>query len=108
MIERDNQITTSGGTMQDNKLDFALRPQSLAEYVGQEDVKKNLTDAGIATQIHYPKSLPELAPYQSKWRSDDFPIAKLLGQKGLSLPLYPELSKEQIEYVAETLKKILS
>lgn len=42
MIERDNEITSSKGQMTDNKLDLALRPKSLTEYVGQADVKMNL------------------------------------------------------------------
>ncbi len=42
MIERDNQITTNQGTLQDNKLDLALRPHQLDEYIGQTDVKMNL------------------------------------------------------------------
>lgn len=42
MIERDNQITSTKGQMVDNKLDLALRPKSLSEYIGQADVKMNL------------------------------------------------------------------
>ncbi len=42
MIERDNQITSSEGTIQDNKLDLALRPITLEEYIGQADIKMNL------------------------------------------------------------------
>ncbi|MBN2306743.1 Holliday junction branch migration DNA helicase RuvB [Candidatus Peregrinibacteria bacterium] len=43
MIERDNEITSAKGKMADNKLDLALRPKTLAEYVGQADAKMNLT-----------------------------------------------------------------
>jgi len=71
-------------------------------------VKRKLAEAGIATQIHYPRSLPELLPYQREWSSDDFPIAIQLGRKGLSLPMYPELKREQIECVVEHLRKILA
>ena len=42
MIERDNQITSSEGTIQDSKLDLALRPITLDEYIGQTDTKMNL------------------------------------------------------------------
>lgn len=42
MIERDNQITSAKGQMVDNKLDLALRPKTLAEYIGQADAKMNL------------------------------------------------------------------
>ena len=42
MIERDNQITSSSSLSVDNKLDLALRPKSLSEYIGQADTKMNL------------------------------------------------------------------
>ena len=43
MIERDNPLTTGKNTSTtDKQIDLALRPKSLAEYVGQEDVKMNL------------------------------------------------------------------
>lgn len=42
MIERDNQITSAKDQTADNKLDLALRPKTLVEYVGQADAKMNL------------------------------------------------------------------
>ena len=42
MIERDSQITTTSSAVGDNKLDLALRPKSLTEYIGQKDAKMNL------------------------------------------------------------------
>ena len=42
MIERDNQITSSKGSVQDSKLDVALRPKKLGDYIGQTDTKMNL------------------------------------------------------------------
>ncbi len=42
MIERDNEITSATGQMADNKLDLALRPRTLSEYIGQADAKMNL------------------------------------------------------------------
>ena len=45
MIERDNQITSAKAGNQDKKLDLALRPKTMAEYVGQADAKMNLNVA---------------------------------------------------------------
>ncbi len=50
MIERDNQITSEKSTAQDNKLDVALRPKRLADYVGQKDVTMNLNVSMQAAQ----------------------------------------------------------
>jgi len=42
MIERDSQIISAKTTNGDLKLDLALRPKTLAEYIGQADAKMNL------------------------------------------------------------------
>jgi len=42
MIERDSQIISAKEGSTDVQLDLALRPKTLAEYVGQEDIKMNL------------------------------------------------------------------
>jgi dTDP-4-amino-4,6-dideoxygalactose transaminase len=40
-------------------------------------------------------------------KEGDFPQAELIGRRTLSLPLYPSLRDEEIEYVAETVKQVL-
>lgn len=73
----------------------------------RDEIKQQLAERGIATQIHYPRSLPELTPYAGKLNSEDYPNAKRLGQCELSLPMYPELTREQIEFVVENLKQLV-
>ena len=50
MIERQNQIISTEGSLQDSKLDVALRPRRLEEYIGQSDTKANLGVALKAAQ----------------------------------------------------------
>ena len=38
-------------------------------------------------------------------KEDDLPVAERLCREVLSLPVYPELKQEQIEYVANTVLK---
>jgi dTDP-4-amino-4,6-dideoxygalactose transaminase len=38
----------------------------------------------------------------------DFPIAYACQQKIISLPIYPELTKEQVNYVAEVIRAFYS
>ena len=58
-----------------------------------------LKEEGVSTQIHYPKPLPGLQPFEVN--SDEFPVAERLASRILSLPMYAEISDEQIEYVAQ-------
>jgi dTDP-4-amino-4,6-dideoxygalactose transaminase len=66
-------------------------PDLLAEF---------LADRGIRTARHYPQP-PHVAPaYRSLgFAPGDFPVAEALAREALSLPLYPGISSEQLEWV---------
>lgn len=72
----------------------------------RERVQAGLKERGVATGIHYPIALPNLQAYQYLGHQpDDFPVASAYSKEILSLPMFPELSDEQIEYVYNSLKE---
>jgi dTDP-4-amino-4,6-dideoxygalactose transaminase len=59
-----------------------------------------LQERGINTGIHYPIGLPFLKAYDYlNHKPTDFPITYEYQSQILSLPMYPELEKEQIQYI---------
>jgi len=75
----------------------------------REAVQAFLRENGIATGIHYPIALPNLQAYRYLgYKPEDFPIATLYSKEILSLPLYPELTRPQLEYVCSHLKSVLN
>jgi len=61
-----------------------------------------LGEQGIACGIHYPVPVHLQEAYQSLGhRVGDFPRAEQAAATTLSLPMFPELSTEQIEYLCE-------
>ena len=69
----------------------------------------DLQKQGIYPQVHY---IPvHLQPYYQKhfeYRSGEFPYAESYYKKVLSLPLYPTLQDDQINYVIDSVRKTLS
>jgi len=66
-----------------------------------------LKEVGIATSVNYPCALPFLPCYADRGHTpDEFPAAYQLSQHGLCLPLYPELTREQIDHVVATLQAL--
>ena len=66
---------------------------------------RRLADRGVATAIHYPTPVPFQPAYAHLgYRRGDFPVAEDVTGRCLSLPMYPELSNEQLEYVAEAVR----
>jgi dTDP-4-amino-4,6-dideoxygalactose transaminase len=75
----------------------------------RDDVKKRL-DVGKVTSsmIYYPVPLHLQAAYQNLgMKPGSLPIAEQSAQEVLSLPIYPELTDEQIKMVAEAVKQAL-
>jgi dTDP-4-amino-4,6-dideoxygalactose transaminase len=71
----------------------------------RDDLRKHLTDAGIATVLNYPKALPFYPAYAYLHHGpEDFPAAYANQTRILSLPIYPELPNEAIEDIAFEIK----
>lgn len=71
----------------------------------RNDLMNYLMEKGIQTQIHYPTILPLLTSYNYlNLKAEDFPIAAAYQNSILSLPMFPELTEEQINFVSESIK----
>jgi dTDP-4-amino-4,6-dideoxygalactose transaminase len=74
----------------------------------RDRVQAALKAAGIETGIHYPIPLHEQPAYaRLGHRPEDFPVSHALGSCILSLPMYAELTDEQIHYVTETVRNAI-
>jgi dTDP-4-amino-4,6-dideoxygalactose transaminase len=71
----------------------------------REKLQNFLKENEIASGLHYPIPLHLTRAYAYLgYKKGDFPVAEKLANDILSLPMYPELTEEQIEYVCEKIK----
>jgi len=76
---------------------------------GRDAVKQKLNDAGIGAAIHYPTPLHFLEAYAFMGLGKgSFPVAERAGQRVMSLPNYPEMSEEMLNYVVDKVKEAVS
>ncbi len=89
-------------TKKDNKHVFHLY---VIRSKQRDELMEYLANKGISTAIQYPTALPFLDAYKELgFRSDDFPVASIVPSQLLSLPMFPELNKEEIEYITNAIK----
>jgi len=75
----------------------------------REELQVFLKSKGIQTGIHYPNPLPFLDAYKYLNHSQsDFPQSYEYKGKILSLPIYPEITIDQINYVCDSIKEFFN
>jgi dTDP-4-amino-4,6-dideoxygalactose transaminase len=75
----------------------------------RDGLQKYLNDKGVGTGLHYPVPLHLQKAYAREgYKEGDFPVTESVAKRLLSLPMFPELTKAQIEYVADCIKQFMT
>lgn len=69
----------------------------------RESIQAALAGAGIASAIYYPIPLHRQKVFLDPCREESLPVSEQTAEKVLSLPIYPELTRPQIEQVVEVI-----
>jgi dTDP-4-amino-4,6-dideoxygalactose transaminase len=102
------------GLLEDIKVPFVAKGARhvFHQYVirvgeGRRDaLLKHLLDNGVGTGIYYPVPLHLQECFADLgYGEGDFPLAERAAKETLALPIYPELTDEQKEFVARTIAK---
>ena len=68
----------------------------------RDQLKKHLEKHGIGTLIHYPLPIHKQTVYR-EYNNQKLEVSEKVSDEILSLPMYPELKKEEIEKVSEAI-----
>ena len=75
----------------------------------RSELQNFLKDNGIGTEVYYPVSMHEQECFRNLgYKKGDFPNSEYAAAHTLALPIYSELSDEQIKYVADKVKEFLA
>jgi dTDP-4-amino-4,6-dideoxygalactose transaminase len=75
------------------------------ETENRDQVRQKLAAAGIDTGLHYPVPIHLQKAYTSLgYKPGDFPVSERIAERCISLPMYAELTDDQVGSVASTLR----
>jgi len=70
----------------------------------REEVIAKLKKAGVATGVYYPVPLHLQKVYKDLgYKEGDMPVSEYLSHRTFAIPVYPELTKEQVDYILSRL-----
>ena len=71
----------------------------------RDALQTHLADRGVPTLIYYPQPLHLQQCYADQgWKAGDYPVAEAVSRRILPLPMYPELTDEQVEHVIQSIR----
>lgn len=70
-------------------------------------VRELLAQAGVMAQVHYPVPPHKQQAYKECNRLS-FPVAEAWAREELSLPISPVMTREEVEYVIESVRRVLA
>ncbi len=81
----------------------------LDESIDRDNILFGLKENNIGVSIHYATPVPLMSYYKNKYnyQPNDFPFAMQYANQSISLPVHAMLKNEDIQYVSETLIKLL-
>ncbi|MBX3622315.1 MAG: DegT/DnrJ/EryC1/StrS family aminotransferase [Rhizobacter sp.] len=81
----------------------------VVQHSRRDELVQHLTAKGVQTVISYPVALPFLPAYaRLGHKPADFPVAHHHQSRILSLPIFPEMSSEQIHHVVDSVASFSS
>jgi dTDP-4-amino-4,6-dideoxygalactose transaminase len=85
---------------------YPLRVRTLTE-VKRDHLIDELAKLGISTNVHY-QPLPMLTLYKNLgYDIAQFPVSHENYKREISLPVYPQLTEDQIQYITKNLKELV-
>ena len=74
---------------------------------GRDAFQARLQEAGVGSAIHYPVPIHQQPIIQQLGYGEaDVPVAEAAAEAVLSLPVHPGLSREDLEYIADTVNRL--
>ncbi len=121
---RDAGIATANGLTEYDETNKVLLPKAVYENSGvtnfhiynqyiirtkqRDELKKFLIENSVGCDVYYPVPFhrQECFGYLG-CKDEDYPNSNVAAEETLALPIYPDLTTEQIEYVVETISRFI-
>jgi dTDP-4-amino-4,6-dideoxygalactose transaminase len=104
MLKKHTDITC---LIDDSNIDTHCFHKFVIHVNNRDIVQRNLDLRGVETKVHYATPMHELPAFQHYQGPDLLSAGSSLARRCLSLPIYPELTDLEVEYIIDQLLEIV-
>lgn len=77
----------------------------VVQHPERDAMQKFLAERGVETALHYPLSVHQQKAYQHLgYKTGDFPVSEMVAKRCVTIPMFPEMTDEQIDQVVAAVK----
>jgi len=93
-------------TSNQQPVNYHIYNQFIIRVQKRDELKQFLLNEGVACEIYYPVPFHRQECFSNlKHEDGDFPNSNFAAETSLALPIYPELSNDQLEYVVNKISE---
>jgi dTDP-4-amino-4,6-dideoxygalactose transaminase len=109
-FDNENKVLLPKAVYKDSGAkNYHIYNQYIVRVQERDAVREFLSKNEIGTEIYYPVPFHLQECFKELgYKQGDFPLSESAANTSIALPIYPELSDEQITFVVETFKKFFS
>jgi len=75
--------------------------------LNREELSKYLSDKGIGSMVYYPVPLHKQKSFSAEgYHNESYPVTEQFSSQVLSLPVYPGLTKDELDKIINTIKEV--
>ena len=74
----------------------------------RDDLVNYLRDQGIGASVHFDPPVHLMKPYMNVKGADNLPVTNEVYKRLMTLPMFPHLTREQMDFVIEHIKKFMN
>lgn len=108
-FDEKNKVLLPKAVYKSELRNYHIYNQYVIRVQKRDELKKFLTENEIGNEIYYPVPFHMQQCFANlNHKKGDFPEAEMASETSLAIPIYPELSKEQQEFVVQKIKEFVN